>query len=586
MLLSDQKKNFGIIKLFILSLAGFVIGRLFFFPGFLDPLVPSHSDLYRYFTIGQQLWLAKSWLTPRPLMILVLHILGALRSPEAMWFILSLSSIAFVAALIFLLQKFGRLKANMISILLYSAAIFALPTSFEIYQLDYGGMLAGILSVAAIYCWLQYRETDLTKALLLSLVLFWFSLEMKPTFGATILLLAFIQLLVQRDKTTLFLLLAVFGISVFVVLKDRFLGSPFLGMGYGSEIYAVQISPRKNLHALRVYLTAVSTKELIPGLLIAYYLFWTAARRSWITVLALLALVVSAIMPMVIIPNRTFQLYAWYCAVLLFIPFLYILQPEIPPQTDAPVSGTRKALIWADLIVTLVALSVSSQLHADTLSWHWRLTNYNRNVITSLGQLKEISTAYNFKSSRGVLISGVGGQYQPYIDKRYIQYVTGLPDNYVFLIRQSERTKYGDWSKYGLGNSVYSDQLDIDSFDYFVIYDKDGSIAWILTLAELQALPEWSRLAALACSLNPNQVNWTADHLENVATCLDEAGESLALLDLTDHINTVELTPLLHYYRGHAYQILGKYFLARKEYKQALKLDDNDFYRNALKSLP
>ncbi len=164
-LFNIPEEKFGVLKLFLLCSTGFILGRLVFFPGFLDPFVPSHSDLYRYFSLSQTIWTYQDWLLPRPLMRLFLHLMGILRSPPAIWFILSLTSIFFATTLILVLHRFGGLKLNAISVLLYSAIIFSLPTSHEIYQLDYGGMLAGVLSLVVVYTWCNFNRTNPTMAL-------------------------------------------------------------------------------------------------------------------------------------------------------------------------------------------------------------------------------------------------------------------------------------------------------------------------------------------------------------------------------------------------------------------------------------
>ena len=571
-----QEDEFGATKLFLLCLAGFILGRLIVFPGFLDPFVPSHDDLYRYFSLSQRIWIYEDWLWPRPLMILFLHLVGILRSPPVIWFILSLTSVAFAAALVLVLQRLGRLRPNIISILLYSTIIFSLPTSFEIYQLDYGGMLAGVLSLAAIYVWCHIYRTSIKKAFSLSLVIYWISLEMKPTFAATMLLLALLQLLFYRDKKTLLLFIGVCCISVLVVLKDRFLGSPFLGSGQGAEIYTVQINLRRNLGALWVYVRSAVTRELLPGMVIAYCLFWHAFNRRWVIIVILLLLAVSSVMPMALIPNRTLALYAWYCGMLLCIPFLYIFQTENAGQYDTPAIPIRvsKVLLPIGLLVTLAALSVSSKLHAPQAHfYYYSISNYNRNVISSLERLSELNTDHGFISSRGILISGIRGPHHPFRNRSYIQDRTHLPDSYVTLLIKSEAS-WNDTSNNisSMGATIYSNELDIDSFDFYAIYAPDGNLARILTLEDMKEMPEWQRIPTLVCNLNPSLQTWTMNILENFVGCLDEAGESAAVVELVNNVGAVDRTPVLHYYLGHAYQSMGDISSARAEIRVVVSI--------------
>ena len=521
---------------------------------------------------------------PRPLMLVFLHILGVFQFPAIIWFVLSLTSIALATALIFILQHFVGLRPNPIAILLYSAVIFSLPTSFEIYQLDFGGMLAGVLSLATIYFWLHYSPTDTRKAFL-SLLIFWASLEMKPTFMVTILFLAFLQFVVRRDKTSLILLLGIFGISIFVMLKDRLLGSPFLGAGKGAAIYAIQIAPSKNIQALWLYSKEAITKELLPGLAIAYYLFLRVSKQHWIQVPVLLMLAVSAIVPMIIIPNRVLVLYAWYFGMVLCIPFLYVFQPENPdqPALAQHSSPTHRVWVFVDLLAIIIALSLGSVFNSAELNWYLGVSNYNRNVIASLSHVRELSADYNFNSSKGVLISGIHGPFHPYNSRTYIRYVTHLPDNYTLLLRMSE-VSWNDTLN-DLGAALYTNQLDINQFDYFIVYDQDGNIARMLSLKDVKAMPTWSQIPTLDCNLNTHPQYWTASYIKTIVACLDKAGEGQANLEFLDHVNAVEITPWLHYYWGHAYELTGDLSSARKEYKIALAADKNDFFRNALEAL-
>jgi hypothetical protein len=52
-----------------------------------------------------------------------------------------------------------------------------------------------------------------------------------------------------------------------------------------------------------------------------------------------------------------------------------------------------------------------------------------------------------------------------------------------------------------------------------------------------------------------------------------------------DHINTADISPLLHYYRGRAYQLIGDVASAKTEYEVALAAGENVYFRNALNAL-
>ncbi len=576
--------EFGPLRVFLLCLVGFALGRLFVFPGFLDPFVPSHADLYRYFTISQEQWGSFVWLQPRPLMLAFLHALQIVRNAQWIWLILSLSSIVFVASLLLLLQRLAGFRASILSILLYSIIVFSLPSSYQIYQLDYGGMLAGTLSILAVYVWFRFYKTNPFKALCLSLLIYWFSIEMKPTFPAVMLLLAIICLLLRRDRNSLLLVVGIACVSVLVVVKDRLLGSPFLNFSNDTAIYAVKINPAQNMHALFVYLEAAVPAVLLPGLGIALILCWNAIRRRTVAVLGLLGVAIASVVPLALIPNRTLDLYSWYPAMLLCIPFLYAFQGQSATWNvrDRMLSGIVKAALPACLAAVVAALVVLPKLDQNDLYYDYSIYSYNVNVLSSLPVLAQQSLHYGFADAQQVLVSGLRGPVHPFRNRAFALRYSQLPATYVLLLRSSEAS----WNQQAdLGPGIYSNDPNIGTFDFYVVYDQAGNFSRVLTRDQVMAIPTSFRIPVLECNLNPSQQAWTSHALEDAASCLDEAGESTAAVAFLGDGRMGNLSPLMHYYLGHAYQALGDVASARSEYRLALAAGENSFFRNALKSL-
>ena len=580
------KRQLDASEVLLLCGAGFVLGRLFAFPGFLDPFVPSHSDLYRFFLLSQAQWGSHVWLAPRPLMRAFLHLVGPLRYPELVWFVLSLTSIAFAAVVILLLRHLTGLRPSVISILLYSTVIFSLPSSFEIYQLDYGGMLAGVLSAGAIYAWYRFYRTRTSMAYAMSLTLFWLSLEMKPTFAAAMLVLALLQSLVHKDKKTLLLFIGVTFILVLTNLKDWLFGSPFLQFGDRGGVYDIQFDPIKNLGALWAYMKSALPTELLAGLAIAYYLAWKALGSMRAVIAVFLLLAVSSVIPMAMIPNRTLDLYSWYPGMLISLPFLIVFYSEIGGQlrSDRIPVRTFGVLSVACLAVTLVALGLSSKVHAAHADFDAFISRHNRNVISSLDRLSDGNLEFNLASSKGILITGLRGPSHPFRNRTYILDRTHLPDTYVLLLRESERA-WNDQSR-DMGPGIYSGELDAESFDHFIVHDEAGNLWSILSLEQMMVMPKWRRLPTLICNLSPALQIWTVSNVEVVVGCLDEAGESAATIELMNNVRISSPSPLLHYYLGHAYESIGDASSARTEYVLALASGDNEYFRSALENLP
>lgn len=577
MLINSENGNYNVIKIFFLCLTGFILGRLFVFPGFLDPFAPSHSDLYRYFLISQDQWISNGqliWLMPRPLMIAFLHFLGILHYQEFIWLALSLTSVAFATALIFLLQRFGGLKLNIPLVLLYSIVIFSLPSSFEVHQLDYGGMLAGILSVSAIYVWFRFNSSNPLRAFFLALLLYWFSLEMKPTFAVTVLLLALIQTLVSKNKKTLLLFIGVFCVSIFVVLKDYLLGSPFIGFSGGAGVYSVHFNLWQNLGALWVYLKSSVPYALLPSLGVAYYLLWRATNQKLSILIALIFLAISAVIPMTFIPNRVMTLYSWYSGVLLCIPFLYILQAAVGsplPFTLTLISEKiRRGIIFICLITAFIGLS--SLNHYYSLGrYYYGVSNYNKNVMDSMEELQKFS-------SKPLLIAGLQGPYHPFKNTAFIERVYPQMGQFDVLLRKSEKA----WNNMSTEqtNGVYLAKLNFERYSEVYIFDNDGKIASKHEIGEIRNMPAYQRDALLFCGMN-NISDPTS--IARSIECLNSEGEYKSSINLGLASSLGEQQPWIYFHLAKSYLAVGDQQKAREFLKMALAKDPgNQLFKSTM----
>lgn len=578
----QKKIEFQIPKIFLLCLAGLIIGRVLVFPGFFDPSVPSHSDLYRYFLLSQEQWISDRWLLPRPLMIAFLQLLGVLRRPELIWGVLSMTSVCFATALVILLQKLSHFRIHNVSIFLYSVVIFSLPSSFEIYQLDYGGMLAGILSILAIVLWRANAESNSPKIIVGVLILYWFSLEMKPTFAAVMVCLALVEVILRKDRKSLLLLVGVVGVSIGVILKDRYLGSPFLDFSDEAGVYSVRISPLKNLHALWIYIKAAIPIHILPGLVAAYFVMLLLGFKiRWVVLLLVLS--VAAVVPMILIPNRTLELYSWYSGMLACVPFLYVFSAI---TTESRPTHNGRFLLSASmgylcLVVATIGLAVTSKGNLPVAKYDHFYSSYNKNVLASLKTLGDMSPRF---SSGQILISGLRGPFHAFKNRRFVVNASLINPNYILLLRKSER----EWNKmsHEMGSGIYSDEIDLAGFDQYIIYDHDGNISKILDSDDFNSIPAWQRIPVLICNMDVRSEKLTLDLLEKLLPCLDETMEADFIINAVSNIDMKGLSPLAHYFIGKAYQLKGENAVAREHYILSLQAGENIWFRRALESLP
>lgn len=564
------------VKTFSLCFCGFLLGRLLIFPGLIDPTAPSHDDLYRYFLVSQTSWDTSEWLAPRPLMLLFLHAVGSfINTPETLWLLLSLTSIFFIAALVEFLKKFVGKNFSAIAITLYSAILFSLPSSWEIYQLDYGGMLSGLLCLAGLSLFLsKYRNAEMTGAsLFVPLLLYWAAIETKPTFAALILMLALLFCFYRRDSVSCLAVLGVVTISLCVVLKDKYIGSPFLGSD-GSGVYELKLSLVANVSALLTYLSASVPFRIVPGLLMIYTLSLFDKRTKILTLVAPL-LALSAIAPMILIPNRVLTLYSWYAAVFFLLPLLML---GAHYDKLSPLWMRRLAVIG--IIAVLAGQFCSANALKPLSSYYVSISEYNKNVVNSLAWLRLLAPNLNTGS---VLVSGLQGPFHPFRQNLFVLDRSNLVE-YTLLLRNSERP--WDNSAKHLGSFVSLENLRFEQFDKFIIYGSNGKIRHILSKEELMMIPAKWREAVVFCSAKIGFAEISTSDLDQVMACFDHSDESLAAVKLGKTSDIAEkLGPFGLYHFSNSLIKTGDLVLARKYLEEALALADNPHIRNALKSI-
>jgi tetratricopeptide (TPR) repeat protein len=558
-----------------LCLAGFLVGRIFVFPGFLDPATPSHEDLYRYYLISQSQWEVAMWLKPRPLMLAFLHLVGGV-FPEinALWMVLSITSVLFVTSLIVLLRYTKMVEPSNGSIFLFSLLVFSLPSSWEIYQLDYGGMLSGIIGVAAIYARFKYKDNSLTLSTGLPLALFWLAIETKPTFGAVILFLSLLDAYFKRNKSSIFLVSGIIAISVLVIVKDKLLGSPFVHFDESGGIYSVQFGHSQNITALLAYISSALPVFILPGLGLGYYLWWRR-QRDLKSIALFPILAVMAILPMVLIPNRILTFYSWYSSVFFLMPVLGIF---VNKSSDVQATSKFAALLTVCLIA--IALIIGGIKNKPLAIYDRNLSKFNNNVLDDLNVIKANSLNWTNKK---VLIAGMQGPYHPFKNSAFIQMQTHLP-NYILLQRNSEV----EWNKAetNLYSATYLSNIDYSIYDIYVVFDSNGKLNKILSAENIMKIPKWWQSAVVFCASDPDVKHITYQDYENVLACFNYAGEGAEVKQLIKaNQYNFQLGPLGYFYLGNAYKSLKEPILAKESYTKALSFGENIWFREALNSI-
>lgn len=547
------------------------------FPGFVDIAAPSHDDLYRYFLISQAQWELANWTNPRPLMIIFLHLLGSIsQEPATIWAILSLTSIFFVATLSHFFERLLAATIPSTNILLYAIVVFSLPSSWEIYQLDYGGMLSGMLCLIGLAMFTErvHAGAKADAALLIGpFLVYWAAIETKPTFSILILAISIVLAAFRRDTMSALAVVGILLISACVFIKDRLFCSPFVGDA-GAGIYEVRLSPRHNFLAMATYLAAALPYSLLPGLFICYATCLINKCSQWIAWLTPL-LAVAAIAPMALIPNRVLTLYSWYASVFFLLPIILVplsIHGRRPSVTHKLGFVGIAAILAGHLWLTATSDASASYFHATSI--------YNRNVQDSLAVLREKSPDLN---AGRILVSGLIGPSHAFRQQPYVKDRSGIAE-YSFLLRTSEAAWNADAKQ--LGRTVQLNGLKLDEFDAFVIYGDHGRLRYILPKEQVRRLPAAWQEAVLFCGAALGYPDISSIELDRVMACFDHSAEYDAAVRLGDSPGVAErLGPLGLYHLARAQIHTGDRIRARAHLQKALSRLDNAHIRAALHSL-
>lgn len=428
-----------------------------FSPGYIALSTPLHSDLFRYFEISQQPFDSKLWASPRPLMLAMLRVLDT--GDFGLFHIMLLAvSVLLPVFMLAVLECALRTRIGKGGVIAFLALCYVLPSFYELAPLDFGGALSGIVACIAV---MVLAKKNGWASVIAYALLTWVSLEFKPSY-AFVLCLVPIFIKWGASKKEMFpASAAAFLVSVAVFMKDRWLGSSFVGVGAASGgSYELLGKPAIMFDAGMFY--AQRLFSLATWLLIVACAVYVARRMGWRPVVALAALALMAIVPLLLIPNHRFVMYAWYPAsvLLLLVPLA---------ASQVPQGRWRAAWLWGLAMGVLLSCWSESRFLTMHRSWYVHNQQLNANVIESLRQVQA-----QVVPGERVLISGRLGPYVPYKNDAFIgrfmpqgaTWTVVTPPSEDVLIAMSPNTK----------RYVPMSALDGAEFDKHIEYDQAGRI--------------------------------------------------------------------------------------------------------------
>ena len=428
-------------------------------PGFITTGAPLHSDVYRYFEIAHG---TVSWgllTSPRPLMLVTL---GVLDIADFRIFYAALLVVPILLPLFMLaaLERVRGISLGWGGVIAYLALCYVLPSFYELAPLDFGGALAGIVACVAamVLCGGNGRLRVLAY-----LALTWASLEFKPTYAFVLCLL---PLLVTyggaQRREGLAASVGAFAVALGVFLKDRWMGSAFVGVGAQSGgSYQLLGQPGVIFDALGFYVQRLfSPMGWVLVLACAVWL-WRSRHRKELVAIAMLA--GAALLPMLLIPNHRFVMYAWYASSLLLL-FVPLAASRIPADGHWRTSGT-----FVLSIMVLIACLAEARFLPGHRAWYVHNQQANANVLASLDELK----GHVLPGDR-LLISGRLAPYIPFKNDGFMarhlpkgtRWTVVTPPSEDALIATSTDTR----------RYLQMTAIDGAQFDRHVEYGADGRI--------------------------------------------------------------------------------------------------------------
>ena len=428
-------------------------------PGFLALGSPLHADVYRYFRIAQEPLAWGVLLHPRPLMLVAIGMLDV-DDFRTFYGMLLVAPILLPLFLLAALERVRSVRMGWGGVVAYLALCYVLPSFYELAPLDFGGTLSGIVAcIAAMVLCGRGSWIAVAGYVLLT----WASLEFKPTYA--FVLCAFPLLAgVGGGKRRIALVAAAgaFAAAAGVFLKDRWLGSAFVGVGVESGgSYQLLGQPGVVGEALGFYLQRLLSP--MGWLLVLACMAWLLYRSHRKEGAAIVALALTALLPMLLIPNHRFVMYAWYSSsiLLLLVPLAALHLPH-------RLHWRAGSAVLLSALVLAACLGESKFLPGHR-AWYAYNQRMNANVLVSLDQLQ----GYVLPGDR-VLISGRLAPYVAFkndaLVARYLpkgtEWTVVTPPREEPLIATSNDTRR------------YRRMADVDGsqFDKHIEYGDDGRI--------------------------------------------------------------------------------------------------------------
>lgn len=488
-------------------------------PGFFEPLVPTHSDTWRYFAYSKTDFALADFRAPRPLMLVALKLIGMVGSFP--WFVLLVLAPAVLLPVALLRSAEITLEqhASWPAQAAYFALCYGLASFYELQTLDFGGCLAGLAACAALLAFrrlaLDIKSGTATIARhFVPFLLVWISMECKPTYGLVLAAVPLFFIPVTGRRNAILQTVGVVALIMLVLVKDRLLGSPFVGSSPDARAasYHLAGSLTAMLKALWFYIQSMLPVLAWPLLLLA--LFALARSKGLLTAATLAALAVLAVAPMIAIPNNQLAMYSWFGASLLLLP-IAVFVPEKVTRAHLG-SSVAKVLFWVLVLTALVGVARSQN---DLRFWYGFNQKANAQVLKGIESL-----AVRLLPGQRILVAGPLNAHAPFRNDEFISLQLGYSVDWTVVVPE-QHTSLLPFSN-SLRHIASRELDDISDYDVVALFNGQGRLVHFGPAVKFAGLSKQELINTLFC----RQVG-KVDVAAEVA-CLTSLNETEALQSL------------------------------------------------------
>ena len=393
-------------------------------------------------------------------------------------------------------------------------------------------------------------------------VVAWLSIETKPTFAA---LLPALPLLFIRHvgwRATVIRSVAVILIIAGVLLKDRLLGSAFVGVGQGQgSSYAIANNPLIVLQTLGFYLARLLPAWAYLVIALAYGKLIRQGRWEWAGVFAAMTLL--AIVPVLAIPNHRFEMYSWYGASILLLPAALLWGRS---QSDGVARVVWQTSSWVAASIALIAIaSASPQLRG----WYELNQRANANTLAALDTLRA-----KMLPGERLLLVGALNAFSPFRSDAFIE--LRFPYSFEWHVAVPPRDEAWIIGNRDSSRAIRTSEIDLARYDRVAVFSNEGRLLNLTRPQALASLPAPFRVPAFGCNYRDGMVIDST-----LLGCLLEVGEHRTVLHLA--ANDPEKDQWEHFSVGQSHEALGDRAKAHDAYAAANRLEQAPIFADAMK---